>query len=143
MNRLFYICFILAGFLIFNSCDSSISEYVPKNDDEKNVIKLLNSYRDARNNGDINKIQSLFHDNGTYLDLNGQKLTKKEIAKSDPEFWIRYGKIKLLSPEINIKDHKATVSLKNSIGVDYVPQVFTLIKENGNWIIMDVRTEQA
>ena len=143
MKRFLAILFTLIMFLVFNSCDSSITEYVPKNDAEKKVIELLNTYCDARNNGDMDKLQSLFHDNGTYLHLTGKKLTKSEIAKSDPEFWVQYGKIKLLSPEININNNKATISLKNSVGIDYVPQVFTLIKENGNWIIMDVTTDQA
>ena len=141
MKRIKYAIFVLFACLLFNSCDTSLNEYVPKNDTEKDITALLNTYLDARNNGEINKLASMFHDNGMYIAGNGATFTKSQIAESGTEWWVQYGKIKLLTPEININDNEATVSCTAKFGVSYkTPHICTLIRDNENWLIMKVKT---
>ena len=81
MKRFIYISLILALFLVFNSCDTPLSKYEPKNDEEKNIVALLNTYCDARNRGDIVTLHSLFDDKGQYISARGAILTKKRDCR--------------------------------------------------------------
>ena len=137
MKRFFYISFFLATFLVLNSCNTPLNEYDPKNDAEKNITDLLNTYLDARNNGDINRLQSTFHDNATYFHIESKiTFTKIKIIDSDPEWWVNH-KVELFNPVIKINDNDATVSVAGeSAGLERCRHIYTLIKEDGKWLIM-------
>ena len=139
MNRFLYISFALAVFLVFNSCDPPLSKYEPKNDDERSVLKLLNSYVDSRNNGEMDKLASLFHEDGKYISNRGAIFTKTQIAESKPDFWTSAGAFKLLNSEFIIDGNQATVKSTGKYGVHYKnPHVCTLVKEDGQWLFMKI-----
>ena len=87
MKRAIHVNSVLALILMFISCDTPLSEYNPKNDDEKQIVVLLQRYTDARNDEDVIGIQSTFHDKGIYLSGAGPKYTKSELATTDPMWW--------------------------------------------------------
>ena len=141
MKRLLYLGFAVIVMLIFNSCDTPLSKYEPKNDEERNIIALLNTYLNSRNNGDINTLTSLFHDNGMYIAGNGATFDKKGIGASKPEWWVQYGKTKLLNSEFKIDGNNATVTSTGKWGVAYKnPHVCTLVKENDKWLFIKIKT---
>jgi hypothetical protein len=137
MKRAFLIEFIISALLLFNSCDIPMNDYQPKSEDEKQIIVLLNTYLDARNKGDLNRLQSTFQDNGVYISNDGIKVPKAEIVKTESEWWVRAGKVDLLNPEIEIDSKDATVLATEKHGTHYkTAGLYTLVKENGNWLIM-------
>jgi hypothetical protein len=137
MKRAFLIGFIISALLLLNSCDTPLNDYQPKSEDEKQIIVLLNTYRDARNNGDLNRLQSAFHDNGIYISSDGIKVPKAEIVKTESEWWVGVGRIELLNPEIEINSNDATVLVTEKHGTHYkTAGLYTSVKENGHWLIM-------
>ena len=140
MRKSSYFSLVLAVFLLFISCDTPLSKYEPKNDDEENILKVLNTHVDARNNGDTKILASLFQDNGvmTYISV---KYTKSKIANSDPKLWSQY-KIALYDTEIVINNKEATVKtvLKAKMGFDKwrIPTTFTLTNDGNKWLISEV-----
>ena len=129
-------CFILAIFLLSISCDTPLTEYNPKNEDEKQIVDLLQKYADARNNEDVIGIQSLFHDNGIYLSGAGPKYTKSEIATTDPMWWSEMGEYRITDPDIKINGNEALVSMNSWYGKGRFQAAVTLVKEDGNWLVM-------
>jgi hypothetical protein len=137
MKRALLIVLVLTTFLLFNSCDIPLNDYQPKSEDEKQIIVLLNTYLDARNKGDLNRLQSTFQDNGVYISNDGIKVPKAEIVKTESEWWVGGGKVELLNPEIEINSKDATVLATEKHGTHYkTAGLYTLVKENGNWLIM-------
>jgi hypothetical protein len=137
MKRALLIGIIISALFLFNSCDIPLNEYKPKSDDEKQIIALLNTYADARNKGDLNRLQSTFQDNGVYLSNDGIKVPKAEIVKTESEWWVSGGKFELLNPEIKINSKDATVLATEKHGTHFkTAGLYTLVKENGNWLIM-------
>jgi hypothetical protein len=137
MKRALLIGIIISALLLFNSCDIPLNEYKPKSDDEKQIIALLNTYADARNKGDLNRLQSTFQDNGVYISNDGIKVPKAEIVKTESEWWVSGGKFELLNPEIKINSKDATVLATEKHGTHFkTAGLYTLVKENGNWLIM-------
>ncbi|MGA9537968.1 MAG: nuclear transport factor 2 family protein [Desulfobacterales bacterium] len=137
MKRALLIGIIISALLLFNSCDIPLNEYKPKSDDEKQIIALLNTYADARNKGDLNLLQSTFQDNGVYISNDGIKVPKAEIVKTESEWWVSGGKFELLNPEIKINSKDATVLATEKHGTHFkTAGLYTLVKENGNWLIM-------
>lgn len=141
MQKIKFIIFVLSACLLFNSCDTPLNEYVPKNDTEKDITGLLNIYLEARNNGDIKRLASTFADDGQYIAGNGARWTKSKIAESDAEWWVQYGKVKLLNSEFKINGKEATVSSTGKWGVAYkTPHIVSLVKEDGTWLIVTIKT---
>lgn len=137
MKRALLIGIIISALFLFNSCDIPLNEYKPKSDDEKQIIALLNTYADARNKGDLNRLQSAFQDNGVYISNDGIKVPKAEIVKTESEWWVSGGKFELLNPEIKINSKDATVLATEKHGTHFkTAGLYTLVKENGNWLIM-------
>ena len=139
MRKTLPISFILAAFLLFNSCDTPLKEYKPKNDDEKRIVSLLQRFTDARNNEDVIGIQSTFQDGGKYIAGNGVEYTKSQIATSDPKWWTSYGKFGITDPDIKIEGNKAQVSMNTWFGKARYQAAYNLIKEDGKWLIETVR----
>ena len=122
---------------LVNSCDTPLNDYQPKSEDEKQIIVLLNTYLDARNEGDLSRLQSTFHDNGVYISNDGIKVPKAEIVKTESEWWVSGGKVELLNPEIKIKGKDATVLATEKHGTHFkTAGLYTLVKENVNWLIV-------
>ena len=140
MKKLWYFGFALTVILVLNSCDTPMSKYEPKNDDEKGIINLLTTHVEARNDGDTKTLASLFRDDGVIF-YSGNKWTKSQIANSDPANWSRFN-ISLFNLEINISDKEATVNtdLTAKMGFDKwkLPITFTLAKEDNKWLISEV-----
>ena len=101
---------------------------------------MMNQYLDARNSNDVNKLASLFDDNGEYLAGDGNVITGKDgIANSDPDWWTYYGKQKLFNLKFNINESNATVSTTGKWGINTkYPQVFTLINNDGRWLFSKI-----
>lgn len=139
MKKTFFIGLFLTTFLLFNSCDKPLNEYKPKSDDEKQIIALLNTYLDARNKKDLEGIQATFHKDGIYYKGLGGEIKASEIINSDPKWWTSYGELRLYDPEITIVGNEAKISLVTLYGTGgRFHAAYTLVKENGNWLIKDV-----
>jgi hypothetical protein len=80
---------------------------------------------------------TLFHNNGVYLASDGNiSLPRDEMPKWKPEDWTAYGIRKLYNPEITINGNGAKVMAKVKYGNTSYAQIFTLVKENDEWLIM-------
>ena len=133
------ISFILATILMFISCDTPLTEYKPANDDQKQIVDLLQKYTDTRNSVDIKGIRSTFHDEGIYYKGMGGELKASDIESADPEIWSRAGKLKMTDPDIKINGEEALVSVNTWYGKAKFQAAFTMVKENGNWLIKTFR----
>ena len=145
MKRSFYFNLVLALILLFTSCDSPLSDYEPKNDTEKNLKSILTAYVEARNNGDVTKLASMFHDTGEYVAGNGARWTKSQIAETDPDWWTQYGEANLINSKFAIKGNEATVSSTGKWGGTVLltmehPHIATLVKEDGKWLFVKIKT---
>jgi hypothetical protein len=96
----------------------------------------LNTYRDARNSGDLVKLQSTFHDDGIYISGRGGQFTKETLSQVN---WAEE-KLELYNPAFEIDDNEAkvTVTAKYLSGTWKINQIYTLVKENDRWLIMRV-----
>ena len=139
MIRLFYICILLFSLLALCSCDTPINKYVPVNDNEKDIIEVLDAYLEARNSNDVKKLSTLFDSDGEYIASDGNTFTGQEgIANSDPNWWTQYGKQKLLNPEFNIEENKATVSTTSKTGPHRLPLTFNLTNNGDKWLFSKI-----
>jgi hypothetical protein len=124
-------------FFLFSSCDTPISKYETKNEDEKEVIDLLTRYTEAINKGDAEQIIPLFHENGVYVTgRTKDSLSREKMAEWNSENWLMDGQRKLYNPEITINGNEAKVIAKVMYGNTSYTQVYTLVKENNEWLIM-------
>jgi hypothetical protein len=131
MKRIIFIGFLLSTVLLFFSCGTSINEYKPKNENEKQIIALLSTYVDSCNNGDLKRLQATFHDGGIYNSVRGGQITSSEITQKDPEWFTIAGKIQLKNPEFKINGNQATVLVTARHGNHYKgASLFKLIKQN-------------
>ena len=124
--------------ILFNSCDTQLNEYKAKNENEKKIIAVLNTYLDARNSGNLKTLQSTFHENGIYISGRGREIKASEIVNTKPEWWTSDGEVKLYDPEITINGNKATVMTTAKYGTYKTAHIYSLINENDNWLIMKV-----
>jgi len=138
MKNILLIGLFLNIVLLFISCDTPINEYKPKSDDEKQIIALLNTYVEARNSGNLKILRSTFNDDGVYISGRGREIKASEIVNTKPEWWTSDGEVKLYDPEITINGNKASVMTTARYGTYKTAHIYTLINENGNWLIMKV-----
>ena len=138
MKRIIFIWIVLSTVLLFISCETSINEYKAKSDDEKQIIAVLNTYVEARNSGNLKILRSTFHDNGIYISGRGREIKANEILDTKPEWWTSDGDVKLYEPKITINGNKASVMTTAKYGSFSTAHIYTLINENGNWLIMKV-----
>jgi hypothetical protein len=119
------------------SCGTPIEKYQAKNYDEKKIIDLLIRYTEAVNKGDSEKIIPLFHENGVYIASAGSIiLSREKMSEWKPEDWTASGIRKIYNPEITINGNEAKVTAKVKYGNVSYGGIFTLIKENNEWLIM-------
>lgn len=105
--------------------------------DEKEVIDLLTRYTEAINKGDSEQILTLFHENGVYVASNmSNPLSREKMAEWKQEDWLSHGQRKLYNPEITINGNEAKVIAKVIYGNTSYTNIYTLVKENNEWLIM-------
>ena len=116
-----------------------MNKYNPKNEDEKNIIAFLNEHVDARNNAGLARLQATFHDDGIYISGAGGQFPKEKIIESNPQDWLD-NRVELYNPDININgdEAKVTMTAKYFNGTFKTTHIYTLVKENNNWLIMKV-----
>ena len=139
MKRFIIFNVIICAIFLFNSCDTPLTEYKSKNEDEKQIVDLLQKYTDTRNSVDIKGIRSTFHDDGIYYKGMGGELKASDIETADPEIWTRAGKLKMTDPDIKINGEEALVTVNTWYGNAKFQAAFTVVKENGNWLIKTFR----
>ena len=135
---------LFATLLFLCSCDTPMSKYEPINDTEKEIIGMMNQYLDARNSNDVNKLATLFDDNGEYIAGDGNVIKGKDgIANSDPSWWTYYGEQKLFNLDFNIDGSNAIVSTTGKWGANIkYPQEFTLVNDEGKWLFSKIAVEK-
>jgi len=138
MKKILLIALSLNIALLFFSCETSINEYKAKSDDEKQIVAVLNTYLNARNSGNLKNLQSTFHDKGIYISGRGREIEASEIVNTKPEWWTSDGEVSLYDPIITINGYKATVLTTAKYGSYKTAHIYTLVNENGNWLIMKV-----
>ena len=136
MKRATFIFILSVSFLLICSCSKPIKEYQAKNNDKNKIIDLLVKYTEAVKTGDSEKIVLLFHENGVYVPASGDRLSRDEMLKWNPADWQAYGIRKLYDPEITFNGNEAKVFAKVKYGNVSYAGIFTLIKENNEWLIM-------
>ena len=116
---------------------ATIEEYQTKNEDEKQIIDLLKRYTKIINTGNTEKILTLFHENGVYVTGRGNvPLLREKMSKWKQEDWLSDGLRSLYNPEINIDGNEAAVMVQAKFGNYKTYKIFTLVKENDEWLIM-------
>jgi hypothetical protein len=155
--RLSYAWVILI--IVSSCCDTSISKYEPKNQEEREIIALLIEYKMAKYHFEIEKLLPLLHDRGEFTFQCGRMLTKAGLKKELPGFWakLRSGDTAIIplvhecingdyyesgefnNPEIEINDDTALANVLFTNGVCRVPLYVTILRENDRWLI--TRTE--
>jgi uncharacterized protein (TIGR02246 family) len=119
------------------SCDTPIDEYQSNNEDEQKIVELLKKYTEATNRGETEQILALFHDDGEYVTGRGRvSLSKEKMSKRKPEDWLDDGKRELYNPEITVAGNEAKVLVQARFGNYKTAKLFTLIKENNEWLIL-------
>ena len=137
MKRMLFLSLSLVAFLTFSSCNKPIEEYQVKNEDEKEIIELLTRYTEAINKGDSEQILTIFHENGVYVTGSTKEtFSREKIAEWNLERWLTYGQRKIYNPEITINGNEAKVMAKVIFGNTSYPKLYTLVKENDEWLIM-------
>jgi len=135
-NYFFKICIIIAICSMY-SCSTPIEEYQAKNNDEKDIIDLLKRFTELANTGNTEQILTLFHENGVLVTGRGNiALSREKMSKWKQEDWLSDGLRKFYNPEITINGNEAKVMVQAKFGNYKTPKLFTLVKENNEWLIM-------
>ena len=139
MKKIIIVNVIISSIFLFNSCDTPLTEYQPKNENEKKIVETLKTFTDARNNVDLKVIRSTFHDEGIYYKGLGGELKASDIETADPEIWTRAGIFKITDPDIKINGEEALVIVNTWYGKAKFQAAFKMVEENGNWLIKTYR----
>jgi hypothetical protein len=157
-SHLAYVAAIIP-ILLASGCDTSITQYAPRNQAETEIVALLMEYKAAKYNFEIEKMLPLLHDMGEFTFQCGQMVSKTGLKEKLPEFWatLRSGDTAVIplvhecingdyyqsgefnNPEIVIRDNTARADVLFTHGVCRVILHFTLCRENDRWQI--TRTE--
>jgi len=131
--------FILATIIMFISCGTPLEQYQPKNETEKELTEAVLRHADARISGDADKILAGFHDNCQVSLRPNVMLSKQQLIELKADDWTYDGKVNFSDPKFDVVGDKAIVNLKLNIGVaGNRNSHYTMIKENGEWLISNV-----
>ena len=73
----------LCVFIIFSACSNTpIEDYLPKDQEEENIIALLVRYQEARKHFDLEQYLGCLHEQGSYHHASRVMLSKKALAVS-------------------------------------------------------------
>jgi hypothetical protein len=155
---LYYILIIIV--LLFSSCsDSSIAEYEPNNQDEREITSLLIQYQEAKNHFNMARLLSFLHEKGEFSFECGRIVSKPVLKEVLPGLWTQiqsgnqaiipivhecingdyFKSGELNNPRFEINNDTAEVSVLFTNGFCRLPQYFSIIRENDRWLI--TRTE--
>ena len=150
---------VLIAFAIIiaiSACSSTpIEEYIPKSQEEANVLALLIQYQTARNNFDLQRYLDCLHDRGIYHHASRIMVSKKELSKRLPGFWTQLKKgdrsffpmcrenlsgnyfvrFRLTNPQIVINRNTASVTATFVNTGWRLKHYILLIKDNNHWLI--------
>jgi len=138
------------------SCSGpSLEEYLPKNQEEKNIISLLIQYQGAKINCDLDQFLACLHEKGDFHFGIGFMLSKKELKESLPSFWagLKSGSRefypmnremitgnyiltgRFFNPQIVINQESAEVIMTFMKWGWRLRHYISMIKENDQWLI--------
>ena len=141
--------------MTFSCSGKALTEYLPRNEDEADIIALLIEYERARKSFDLQGYLNCLHEKGLYHHAGRVMISKQKLADLLPEFWdgLRGGKrlffpmcresingnwlvgFRIVDPHIKISGNTADVETMylNTVWrqMHYIP----LIKENSVWRI--------
>ena len=145
------------------SCSGpSLTEYQPKNEEEKEIISLLIQYQDAKINCSLNQFLSCLHEKGEYHFGRGFMVSKNELEESLPSFWagLKSGSRvvypmnremitgnyiitgRFYNPQIEFKQDAAEVIMTFMKWGWRLRHYISMIKENDQWLITRLDWEE-
>ena len=142
--------------IVISACSSTpIEEYIPKSQEEANVIALLIQYQTARSNFDLQRYLDCLHDRGIYHHASRIMVSKKELSKLLPGFWTELKKgdrsffpmcrenlsgnyfiqFRLTNPQIVINQNSASVTVTYVNTGWRLKHYISMINDNNRWLI--------
>ena len=83
----YQLCFFCI-FIILSACSNTpIEDYLPKDQEEKNIMALLVRYQEARKRFHLEQYLGCLHEQGSYHHASRVMLSKKALAEQLPGFW--------------------------------------------------------
>lgn len=146
----------LCIFIILCACSNTpIEDYLPKNQEEKDIVALLVQYQEARKHFHLEQYLGCLHEQGIYHHASRVMLSKKALAARLPGFWAELQKgnrlffpmcrenlsgnyfvgFRLVNPTIYIDRNTATVTAIYVNTGWRIRHYISLIKENNRWWI--------
>ncbi len=151
----FQLCFFCV-FIILSACSNTpIEDYLPKDQEEKNIMALLVRYQEARKHFHLEQYLGCLHEQGSDPHASRVMLSKKALAEQLPGFWAELQKgnrlffpmcrenlsgnyfvgFHLVNPTIHIDHNTATVTATYVNTGWRIRHYIYLIKENNRWLI--------
>ena len=144
---------ILAVFITtyLATVDTKISEYLPKNNEEKEINSVLVKFMETRNNFDVDGFLSVFHPDARYMIHPEFMASKEELRAMLPGLWRDgcdgcitwecinehcYKSSTIVNPEISVDHERAKVLLIIRAGFYRGKLYIDLVKQNNRWSIM-------
>ena len=144
--------------LIITTCacgEISLSEYPPETRAEKEIIAVIGQYWDAKREQNLDRLMACLHDQGQYNFECRQMVSKPKLKASLPEFWQRLqsgGRLafpmtheclngdylpsaELTDPKISVNGNIAQARVYYTSMIYKRRCYFSLLKENGTWLI--------
>ncbi len=135
--------------------DTSLTEYVPENQDEREIRSLLIQYQDAKNRSDLEQFLACLHDQGRYSFRGGAMISKGRLKKLFPGFWaeLKSGNPaiypithecvtgdhflsgRLMNPQITVSGNTAKITMRFTSGWWSQRHYVSMLRDNGRWLI--------
>lgn len=123
------------------SCGTSVSDYEPKNQAEKEIKALLIDYLDCRNNHDFDRLCALFHDDAKVKLGRRPYVTKSQLRETWSEDFESWPTVEITNPEIKVAENKASVKVDIDAAGIKLDGAYDLVKENDRWLILKFTAE--
>lgn len=81
-----WIC-ICALILPIYACQTPLSDYQARIPEEKEIVRILIEFQDAKNNRDMDRLLPLLHPDGEFTYACGIMVSKTDLAAKLPGFW--------------------------------------------------------
>ena len=149
------ILFFHLSLFIFACSDTSLIDYVPRNEEEEKIISLLIRYQEARSKFDLENYLACLHEKGVFNYASRVMLSKNELSEALPIFWLQLQKgsrlffpmcrenlsgnyfvhFKLVNPIIVIDQNTASATLTYVNSGWRLGHYILMKKENNRWLI--------
>ncbi len=147
---------LLLSFAVLSFWRTPITQYKPKNDDERALTQVFIKYITSRNNRDASTFLSTLHKDCKYMVTKDFTATKDELETLLPELWMQnddnnaafgrcmawecwhenyYRTVMLINPKFRISKDRAYVEFKIVSGIFMDDNYFDLVKEDNDWLI--------